>query len=137
MKVIYKGLFMDCRSEDILVRAEDTKQLEVNAKDKHITFQLHPKEYFPEELLHQDFRIRVTGYGNDGRNSGFEVELPEILLPYYKGAEKVHITTSLASDASAKDTKKLDFEAIEPFYVFARLGYFIGKDVLFQTPKED
>lgn len=87
-------------------------------------------------MLDITYKILVTGYGNDGENAGFEAEIPERLLPYYKGANKVHITTSLSSTASAKNTAKLKFEKIEPFHVFARLGYFIGKGVLFHNPKE-
>lgn len=137
MKVIYQGLFMDSASESELIFAEGAEQLPINQQNKHITFELHPKEYFPEELLNQNYKVVVTGYGNDGENAGFQVELPEPLLPYYKGAKKIHVTTSLSPNASAKNTGKLDFEDIEPFYVFARLGYFIGKGVLYQTPKGD
>lgn len=135
MKVIYQGLFMDNQSADLLTLAEFGENLPINQSDKHITFELNPKKHFPEELHDITYKVVVTGYGNNGENAGFEVELPEALLPYYKGADKVHITTSLSPTASAKNTGKLEFEGIEPFYVFARLGYFVGKGVLYQTPK--
>lgn len=64
------------------------------------------------------------------KNSGFQVELPEELKPYYKNQNGPHITVSLGEvdgiKGKAVDTGTLNFEPIEePFEISSKLGYFV------------
>lgn len=129
--IIYKGFFVDEWSSFLLKKAEGTKKLEKDIKGKHVTFAFRPKEGFPESLMGKTFSLMVIGYGNDGENSGFEVALPEELIPYYEGALTIHITTSISLTGSPKNTAKLVFNPITPFSITGELGYQTGKDILY------
>ena len=131
-KVIYQGFFVDPESENELEKIEGDRKLQQDVPDKHITFRFMPKEkdLLPPQILGQEYKLRIMGYGNDGKNSGFSVELPEGLREFYKGAEQVHITTSLAEGAKAVDTGKLEFKKLEtPIAITGKMGYFIDGKV--------
>lgn len=92
--------------------------LEKGIPDQHITMAYRPdadkfKEVLPFVGTTQQFEI--IGYGNDGKNEGFLVELKSH-VPYY-GAEQQHITLSVSQDGKPVDTFKLDFnKPIPPEY---------------------
>ena len=92
--------------------------LEKGIPDQHITMAYRPdpdkfKEVLPFVGTTQHFE--VIGYGNDGKNEGFLVELKSH-VPYY-GAEQQHITLSVSQDGKPVDTFKLDFnKPIPPEY---------------------
>ena len=99
-------------------------------KDMHITFKFGETEQYPEELIGKEFNVKIIGYASDGKNSGFQVELPEELKPYYKNQNGPHITVSLGEvdgiKGKAVDTGTLNFEPIEePFEISSKLGYFV------------
>lgn len=99
-------------------------------KDMHITFKFGETEQYPEELIGKEFNVKIIGYASDGKNSGFQVELPEELKPYYKNQNGPHITVSLGEvdgiKGKAVDTGTLNFEPIEePFEIPSKLGYFV------------
>jgi hypothetical protein len=133
-KVIYKGLFIDEMSSYQLKQFEGSRRLENEIREKgieHITFQFRPEELFPENLMGKTFTLMIVGYGNNGENSGFKVALPEELIPYYRGADVIHITTSLSESSKAINTRHLDFKSISPFEITGKLGYYTGKEILF------
>ena len=79
----------------------------------------------------------LIGYGNDGNNSGFEIELSENLKPYYINYDEIntnilkkpHITASLSEEAEAVNTKNLDFKKLPQKYtVKGRFGFWIEDD---------
>lgn len=133
-KVMYQGYFLDQESVERLRDKEEelTKKLEKNILEKnvthpHITFKFSPndEQVLPNDIVGKDFNLKVTGYGNDGKNSGFEVELLEEIKKYYDGAKKVHITTTLAEGAKAVDTCNLEFESIDPIDINGKMGLFV------------
>lgn len=75
----------------------------------------------------------LGGYGNDGKNSGFKVALPNDLISYYINYDEVnndclkvpHITASLSKDEEASNTKNLIFNEIKPIVIRSKFGYWI------------
>ena len=133
--LVYEGIFFDKDTSDI-IRLIEKEKLEKKVKNLHCTFKFHPKddEIF-DELVGKEIEIALVGYGCDGNNSGFQVELPEYIKDYYINYEEdnpeslkvPHITTSLAEGAKAVDTKNLDFEPLpKKCIIKGRFGYFIA-----------
>lgn len=67
-------------------------------------------------------------------NSGFQISLPEELIPYYINYDEQnldvlkvpHITTSLAEGAKASNTKNLQLRPLEkPIRIVEKFGYWI------------
>jgi hypothetical protein len=142
--VRYEGLFLDKESVQ-LVKAIEPVNLGFQNDEIHITFKYKPsvEETF-DEIVGRVYELKVIGYGNDGKNSGFQVELPDELLPYYINVDEngnlkpPHITVSLAEGAKAKDTAFLDFVPLTPFTIKARFGYWTKKGRLsFEPDKTD
>lgn len=97
-------------------------------------FKYHPgKNEIFNEIVGDYFEFYVIGYGNDGKNSGFKIQLPSELKEYYinydKNTSKLiipHITSFLAEEAKAMNTKNLDFKPLEkPVKLVGRFGYWI------------
>lgn len=130
-KVIYKGFFIDEPSAMLLKEFEGSNRLIKDIPNQHVTFAFRPEELFPLAIMGKSFTLLIVGYGNNGENSGFKVALPEELIPYYRGADTIHITTSLSETGKAMNTRHLDFTAITPFEVTGQLGYYTGKEILF------
>lgn len=124
----YQGIFFDKETEEKLVKLQKNG-LENIIKNMHITFYYGELEAFPEELMGKDFKIKLIGYASDGKNSGFQVEIPEELKEYYRGQKVPHITVSLGEvdgvKGKAVDTGNLEFNPLEePIEVSGQLGYF-------------
>lgn len=137
--VSYEGIFFDEDTVEFIHLLEGKKLARVNDKI-HCTFKYHPNdlEIF-NEIVGQYFDLYLVGYGNDGKNSGFKVMLPEVLEEYYvnydeENLEKLkvpHITVSLGEDASAKNTKDLTFVSLKnPVKLVGRFGYWIKENGL-------
>ena len=119
--ISYEGLFFDDDVIQYLYELEE-QSLGVTNDILHCTFKYHPsdKEIF-NEIAGKFFEIYLIGYGNDGKNSGFLVDLPDNLKKYYinydeEMNEKLkvpHITISLAKGARAIDTKNLCFKKLK------------------------
>lgn len=125
----YQGLFLDDKTQKELVELQE-RGLSNIVKDMHITFKFGDTEKYPEELLDKEFVLKVVGYASDGKNSGFQVELPDELKEYYKNNNGPHITVSLGEVEGVKgkavDTGTLDFKPIqEPIEIQGKLGYFV------------
>lgn len=130
----YEGIFFEEDIVNIIHSLEKEKLARVN-DEIHCTFKYHPNnnEIF-NEIVGQVFEIYLVGYGNDGKNSGFEILLPEELREYYINFDEQnpdvlkvpHITASLAEGAKASNTKNLDFKPLEkPIKLIGRFGYWI------------
>ena len=125
----YQGLFLDDETQEKLVELQE-KGLNDIVKDMHITFKFGETEQYPPELMGKEFTLKIIGYASDGKNSGFQVELPEELSSYYQNQNGPHITVSLGEidgvKGKAVDTGILNFEPIEePIEISGRLGYFV------------
>lgn len=125
----FQGIFLEKEIEQQLI-ALQKKGLDSNIENMHITFKFGDTEKYPEELIGREFEIKITGYGSDGKNSGFSVELPEELRRYYKSSSIPHITVSIGEVDGVKgkpvDTAKLDFKPLDkPVQIKGKLGYFI------------
>ena len=133
----YEGIFFDDDTIKLIHSLENPK-LDVVNDEIHCTFKYHPNinEIF-DELVGQEIEVLIIGYGNNGQNSGFEICLPDNILPYYinydedcsNKLKKPHITASLAIDAKSYNTKNLDFVKLEaPVKIKGVFGYWIKKD---------
>ena len=125
----FQGIFLDKETEEKLINLQKDG-LESNIQNMHITFKFGDIEEYPKELINKNFKIKIIGYGSDGKNSGFLVEVPQELKKYYKSSSFPHITVSLGEvngeKGKAVNTGKLDFKSLEePIEIFGKLGYFI------------
>lgn len=125
----YQGIFLNEETQEKLVELQKEK-LADTVKDMHITFKFGTTEKFPQELMKKEYPLKVVGYASDGKNSGFQVELPEELMTYYKNKNNPHITVSLGEvdgvKGKAVDTGTLEFKPIEePVEIQGQLGYFV------------
>lgn len=123
----YQGIFFDETVADSLRRtALNLAPLTNNErviKDMHVTFNYG-------ELLDMptgECTVRVVGFGADGKNTGFKVELPDSVKQYFK-MEIPHITVSCGKTGEPKDTAKLKFNPCEEFEV---TGIF--KNIIFDN----
>lgn len=114
---LWYGLFPD---EDM----ETDESLEELIEMQHVTFGF--KKKLPEDLpWGTEFDVLFVGYGNDGINEGYAVELPRELDDWYQGAEQPHMTVSVSPDGKPVDTAFLEFELLdEPFSVPMRFGCY-------------
>ena len=130
----YEGIFFDADMIEIIHSLEKEKLSKVN-DEIHCTFKYHPNEdEIFNDIVGKSYEVYLIGYGNDGKNSGFEIALPNELIPYYKNYDEEnpnilkvpHITVSLADGAKASDTKNLEFTPLEkPIKIVGKFGYWI------------
>ncbi len=129
----YEGLFFDQETVDLIHSLEE-KQLPNINDEIHCTFKYHPsKEEIFNDIVGQSFEVYLIGYGNDGFNSGFQIALPNELVPYYLNCDDErklpHITASLQDNSKAKDTKNLNFKPLKkPIKIIGRFGYWIKEE---------
>ena len=84
-------------------------------------------------VINDTYNITVVGYGCNGTNEGFQVEIPSELEKFYGGAKVKHITIGVANGGKPVNTANLSFEEIESFTVRAKLGYFKNGNVHFMN----
>lgn len=133
----YEAIFLDDQSVELIKKLETNKLSRVN-DEIHLTLKYKPnKDEIFNEVVGQEFELYLIGYGNDGNNSGFEIELSEPLKKYYINYDEddssllktPHITSSLADEAEAVNTKKLIFNPLPQKYkVTGKLGYWIEEE---------
>ena len=130
--VEYFGIFFE-ECESLKIELNEKVKLEKLPNNFHCTFKFAPKNFaFYNEVIGKDISIALVGYGNDGKNSGFEIDFPQNLNKYFNNYDKQgnlkvpHITTSMAFDGKAVNTASLNFEKLnEPILVTGKFGYFI------------
>lgn len=130
----YEGLFFEGKVA-ALIHLLDKPSLEFVNDKLHCTFKYLPddEEIF-DELAGKSFEVYIVGYGNDGKNSGFAIELPKELQKYYinyneEGELKTpHITVSLSKGSKAVDTCNLEFKPLKkPIKITGKFGYWLRK----------
>ncbi len=130
----YEGIFFEADVVELIHSLETEKLSKVN-DEIHCTFKYHPnEEEVFDELVGKSFEVFLIGYGNDGMNSGFQISLPDELIPYYINYDEQnpdilkvpHITASLSEGAKASSTKNLDFKPLKkPIRIIGKFGYWI------------
>lgn len=124
----YEGIFFDEETQKKLVELQENGLSDI-VNDMHITFKFGELDKFPDELMNKEIVLKLIGYASDGKNSGFQVEIPEELDSYYKNQNRPHITVSLGEVDGVKgkpvDTGTMDFNPINPIEISGRLGYFV------------
>jgi hypothetical protein len=147
--VRYSGLFFNKFYTGVIEDAQEIK-LPFTNDELHCTFKYIPSDdELCDELVGKEYVITLVGYACDGKNSGFEVKLPDELQKYYINYDEEnpevlkvpHITVSLAKGARANDTKNLDFRPLDtPIKVKCRFGYHIrdykGERVSFERQRK-
>ena len=128
----YQGIFLDQDTMDRLVELQE-RGLDYVIKDMHITFNFGELEQFPEELMSDPIKFSLIGYASDGKNSGFQVKLPDEIMQYYKNENPPHITVSLGEvdgvRGKAVDTGTMTFEPLEePIEMEGNLGYYVYRE---------
>ena len=130
----YEGIFFETDVVELIQSLEE-KKLDIINDEIHCTFKYHPtKEEIFNDIVGKSFEVFLIGYGNDGMNSGFQISLPNELIPYYINYDEQnpdvlkvpHITSSLSKGAKASNTKNLDFKPLKhPIKIVGRFGYWI------------
>ena len=133
----YEAIFLDEESVKLIHQLEQNKLNRVN-DEIHLTLKYKPnKNEIFNDIVGKEFHMYLIGYGNDGMNSGFEIELSEELKPYYINYDEInksilkipHITASLSDDAEAVNTKNLKFNKLPQKYkIKGRFGFWIEDD---------
>lgn len=133
----YEGIFFDVDMTELIHSLEERKLAKIN-DELHCTFKYHPtSDKVFNDIVGQTFEVLLTGYGNDGQNSGFKIQLPDELIPYYINYDEQnpnmlkppHITVSLSEGAKASNTKNLKFKPLEkPIKITGKFGYWIKEE---------
>lgn len=133
----YEGIFFEADTVELIHSLEIEKLAKVN-DEIHCTFKYHPnEEEVFNDIVGKSFEVFLIGYGNDGMNSGFQISLPDELMPYYINYDEQnpdvlkvpHITASLSEGAKALNTKNLDFKPLEiPIRIVGKFGYWIKEE---------
>ena len=119
--IIYEGFFLhDTDVKGTLVK---------DVLHKHITTEFRPVNTH-KHLYGAYASFTVTGYGNDGENEGYSVEMVECdneeLLDIYKNIKIPHVTLSTGKKGKPVDTANLEFTECQPLYITGRFGGFTG-----------
>ena len=127
----YEGIFFEGDALKI-IHSLEVEQLDKINDEIHCTFKYHPsEEEIFDEIVGKSFEVFLIGYGNDGVNSGFQVQLSDELMPYYINYDEQnpdtlkvpHITASLSEGAKASNTKNLKFKPLEkPIKIVGKFG---------------
>lgn len=133
----YEAIFFDEESVK-LIHSLEKEQLPVINDEIHCTFRYHPKEdEIFDDIVGKEMEVYLIGYGFDGKNSGFELLIPDKIKKYYINyvseesheLRLPHITASLAVGATPSKTRELLFEPLpEPVLIKGRFGYLIKDD---------
>ena len=133
----YEGIFFEGETVDF-IHSLETEKLPLVNDEIHCTFKYHPidNEIF-NELVGKEIEVLLVGYGHDGKNSGFKLELPEDIMEYYINYDEEnpqvlkvpHITASLSEGAKASKTKNLSFVPLDkPIPIKGKFGYWIKEE---------
>ncbi len=140
--VRYMGIFFEGEQAELIKSMQPTK-LEKTNDEIHCTFKYLPKnEELIDDIVGQEVEVFLIGYGCDGNNSGFEIAFDDVYDSYYINYDESktdengkpilktkHITVSLKNNASAVNTKNLEFVRLaEPISVTGRFGYWLRDD---------
>lgn len=113
--------------------------LDRDISDQHVTLSFGPSEEELYKILqHSDkpIKLKIVGYGNDGKNEGLLVEILDNEIPYFNGSKNVHITLSVSEDSTPVKTGDLVFDKEIPDHIpkiiYGTIGTFTAqKGVVF------
>lgn len=135
--VNYEGIFFE-KEIAKQISELDKNKLPIINDEIHCTFKAYPKdEELFDEIIGKEIEIKIVGYGNDGKNSGLKVEIPNEYKKYYINYDEEnptklqtpHITLSISEGAKPYKTKDLNFIDIEkPIKVKGKFGYWIKEN---------
>ena len=122
--MIYEGFFIQDNLESTL---------EKEVVNKHITTQFRPKQTH-EELYGKKATFNIVGYGNDGVNEGFLVQLvscnDQELKQLFDEIPVPHITLSVSNIGKPVNTAKLNFKSVNGQTITGIFGGFNGNVIL-------
>jgi len=124
---IYIGCFFDVDELQTAVAPIAPQRLERPIPAPHVTFAYRP-ERVDTRIFGRAVTVRVTGYGNDGRNEGLRVEVltqNPILQELALRIQVPHITLSVSRTGRPVDTAGLSFSPVEPFLLTGRFGGYL------------
>ena len=124
----YQGIFFADIVRKELIKLQKNG-LNENIINMHVTFNYGRLYKFPENIVGKEVEVIIVGYGSDGLNSGFAVEIQDELNEFYKNKSVAHITVSLGEvngiKGKAVDTGKLKFNKLDKtLKIKGRIGYF-------------
>lgn len=134
----YQGIFFDDIVRKELIKLQKNG-LNENIINMHVTFNYGRLYKFPENIVGKEVEVIIVGYGSDGLNSGFAVEIQDELNEFYKNKSVAHITVSLGEvngiKGKAVDTGKLKFNKLDKtLKIKGRIGYFLsGVGIVFDN----
>lgn len=123
-QIKYIGCFFSRQELYEKLLQKGVPQLETAILHPHVTFQYHPQTV-NFDLFGKEVTVKVTGYGNDGKNEGVSVELfseDPVLSSMIAAIQTPHITLSVAKGCEPFDTRLLRFTPIEPFFLKGIFG---------------
>lgn len=120
---IYEGFFF----ENEFSGNQFVGSLDRTIKNQHITTAFKPE--VPNADLYGEYAdFQIIGYGNDGKNEGFEVKLVRCdnidLVNIYDKIAVPHITVSVSKDGKPVDTAKLKFHGFYGKTITLKFGAF-------------
>lgn len=138
--VIYEAIFVSPSAvESALEMCDTPPQLAKTIEHPHVTLAYKPDSPH-EDIMGKEVSIRLIGYGCDQQNAGFLAEVKShdpAVRELCDVRRNLHITTSIANGAKARNTVDLDFEPIEPIMIRGVCGAFdtsqqvsVGRDTL-------
>ncbi len=105
--------------------------LQIPVGKPHVTDRYKPRKV-RESLFGRAAEFEIIGYGNDGKNQGFLVKMTDPSREMQKICRKVrlpHITLSLAEDAEAVHTARIDFVSLpHPIRIRGVYGAYTKED---------
>ena len=121
---IYVGCFIRLHDFQNAIKEIRSNPLENDIQDPHITFAYRPNEV-DQSLFGTAIQIKIVGYGNDGENEGVKVQLSSSephMQHMIDELETPHITIAVSNEGKPVNTKRLNFEEIEPVELTGKYG---------------
>lgn len=131
--VHYEGIFVSQEAVNAALDAYGiSDRLDREIAMPHVTCAYKPTD--PRyDLVGKPVELQIVGYGNDGKNEGFLVDVSDKDADIHEMSlynDQPHITISVAQGARPVDTVRLDFEPIEPIILRGVYGYMDGTNQL-------
>jgi len=122
-KINYLGLFPNVDNFTASLTPVRNKHVMIEFLGNNERAEERLAELTKEVKLGQVFSLTALGYGKNGTNEGYKLEVPEELESLmYKGNRVCYMTTGLEKNGKDKDTKLIDFVGVRPTKTLFRLG---------------
>lgn len=123
-RFLYIGCFPNPREFQEKISGLPGSRLERVIEHPHVTFRFAPKDA-DTSLFGQIISLRITGYGNNGKNEGVSVTLraeDPALQEMIDAITVPHITLSVSKDGVPYETRNLSFQNIPPMELRGLFG---------------